>query len=85
MNPPLSGTSSTGEANDLTLVLDGGNLVITDIGATALPTSLIGCTPVAVPLGVSATCSAPGRPGVHLELGDQGDHILADMLPPRSS
>ena len=80
---PLRYVAAPGEANDLTLVLDDGNLVITDIGATALPTSLIGCTPVAVPLGVSATCSAPGALVVHLELGDQDDHILADMLPPQ--
>ena len=81
--PRLRYLAAPGEANDLTIEQDGGDLVITDVGATVLPTSLVGCTPVAVPVGVSARCSAPGELIVHLELGDQDDHILADMLLPQ--
>lgn len=81
--PRLRYVAAPGEANDLTIEQDGGDLVITDIGAAALPTSLAGCTPVAVPAGVSARCSAPGELIVHLELGDLDDHILADMLLPQ--
>ncbi len=75
--------AAPGEANALTLVLDSTDLVLTDTGATALPSSLKGCTEVPVTTGVSARCPAPGKLLFHLDLGDGNDHILGDMLLPR--
>lgn len=75
--------AAMGDANDVTFVEDGGDLVVTDTGATALPESLKGCTAVPVAVGVSARCQVSGPVLVVVELGDGDDHILADMLPPR--
>jgi Ca2+-binding RTX toxin-like protein len=79
----LTYTAAAGEANDLTLVEDGPDLVLTDTGASALPRSLKGCTAAPVAVGVSARCVMSGPVIIHLNLGDGDDHILADMLLPR--
>jgi Ca2+-binding RTX toxin-like protein len=75
--------AAPGQTNDITLVEDGSDLVITDTGATTLPRSLKGCTAVPVAVGVSARCTVAGSVIVRLELGDGDDHILSDMLLPR--
>ncbi len=78
-------TASPGEANFLTLAIEGRTLLLNDTGAgpaKGLPTN---CQQVPTATTLSVRCDAPGDWVVRLDLADGDDRVEADTLPRRIS
>ena len=79
-------TAGAGEANLVTAVIDGRNLVLTDPGAAGLDRALpAGCTADAADAGIAVRCDARGDQTLKVELGNGDDSLAAYELPRRIS
>jgi Ca2+-binding RTX toxin-like protein len=71
-------SADPGEANNMTIALDGANYRITDPGVALIDTSVGGCAPVSA---TEATCPTAGITDISVQLGDMNDTgTLADSV-----
>lgn len=75
--------AAPGEANHITMTADSDGLLISDSGATAVPSTLRNCARIPGDPGITVRCRAVGRITVRVELGDGDDFLNAEMLPRR--